>query len=93
VTSAMGFAVLDLKLLSEILERYGIATLWAATGWFLERFRETFHVPEEYLTRMEERRPRAAHYLERNRRGGGLASRWNLILPKGLMQQEELHEP
>lgn len=81
VTSASGFAVLDLTLLNEVLQRYGIATLWAAVGWFLERFRETFHVPEEYLYGMEKHRPRSAHYLERNRRGGVLASRWNLILP------------
>ncbi len=93
VTSAMGFAVLDLTLLTEVLERYGIANLWAATGWFLERFRETFHVPEDYLSHMEERRPRSPHYLERDRRGGVLASRWNLVLPKELMRQEELYEP
>jgi predicted transcriptional regulator of viral defense system len=93
VTSASGFAVLDLALLDEILQRYGIANLWAAVGWFLERFRETFHVPEEFLSHLERHRPRSPHYLERNRRGGMLASRWNLILPKELMRQEELNEP
>jgi hypothetical protein len=93
VISASGFAVLDLTFLDEILQRYGIANLWAAMGWFLERFRESFHVPEEFLNRMEQHRPRSPHYLERNRRGGVLASRWNLILPKELMRQEEWNEP
>jgi len=93
VTSASGYAVLDLALLDEILQRYGIANLWAAIGWFLERFREVFHVPEEFLNYLERHRPRSPHYLERNRRGGMLASRWNLILPKELMRQEELNEP
>ena len=93
VTSASGFAVLGLTLLDEILQRYGIANLWAAAGWFLERFRDTFHVPEEFLRRLEGHRPRSPHYLERNRRGGVLAGRWNLILPKELMQREGSHEP
>ena len=93
VTSASGFAVLDLDLLDEILKRYGIANLWAATGWFLERFRKSFHVPEDFLNQMEQNRPRSPHYLERNRRGCVLTSRWNLILPKELMRQEELDEP
>jgi predicted transcriptional regulator of viral defense system len=93
VTSASGFAVLDLTLLDEILQRYSIANLWAATGWFLERFRKTFHVPDEFLNHMEQHRPRSPHYLERNRRGGVLAARWNLILPKDLMQWEGRYEP
>jgi hypothetical protein len=35
VTSAGGFAVFDLGMIDEVLQRYGIANLWAATGWFL----------------------------------------------------------
>jgi predicted transcriptional regulator of viral defense system len=92
VTSAGGFTVLDLALLDEVLQCYGIANLWAATGWFLERFREDFHVPVEFLTQMEGHRPRSPQYLERDRRGGVLAARWNLILPKELMSQGEPSE-
>lgn len=88
VTSAGGFAVLELGLIEEVLQRYGIANLWAATGWFLERFQQTFHVPAEILTRMERRRPKAPQYLERDRRGGVLAGRWNIILPKELLVPE-----
>ena len=89
VTSAGGFAVFDLGLMDEVLQRYGIANLWAATGWFLERFQQTFHVPEEILTRMERHRPRSTQYLERDQRGGVMAGRWNLILPKELMGRGE----
>jgi predicted transcriptional regulator of viral defense system len=93
VTSACGFAVLDLRLLDEILLKYGIAKLWAAAGWFLERFRDTFYVPDEFLSHLERHRPRVPHYVERNRRGGVLISRWNLILPTELVRREEPNEP
>jgi predicted transcriptional regulator of viral defense system len=90
VRSAASFTVLDLDLLETVLKRYNIANLWAATGWFLERFQATFHVPDAMLARMERRRPRSKQYLERGRRGGILAKRWNLILPKEVF---ELGEP
>jgi hypothetical protein len=40
--SASGLAVLDLDFLEKVLKRYDITNLWAATGWFLERFQKTF---------------------------------------------------
>ena len=52
VNSASGFAVLDLELLQEILLCYDIANLWAAVGWFLECFRQTFLVTEDILNQM-----------------------------------------
>lgn len=82
VRSASGFTTLDLDLLEKVLKCYDIANLWAATGWFLERFQKTFHVPEKLLAGMGKRRPRSKQYLERDRRGGILAKRWNLILPR-----------
>jgi predicted transcriptional regulator of viral defense system len=82
--SASAFAVLDLDRIQEILECYEIANLWAAVGWFLETFQETFHVPETVLSRMERRRPGSPQYLERSRRGGTLKHRWNLIVPERL---------
>lgn len=85
VRSAAGFTTLDLDLLEEVLRRYGIARLWAAAGWFLERFQKSFHVSDALLTRMEERRPHSRLYAERGQRGGTLARRWNLILPPALL--------
>lgn len=86
VLSAAGFPTLDLTLLERILGRYKVATLWAAAGWFLERFRAAFHVSDPVLARFERRRPRSPHYLERGRRGGVLVDRWNLILPDEVAQ-------
>lgn len=86
LVSASGFPVLDLDLLEGVLSRYDTANLWAAAGWFLERFQESFHVPTSLLNCMERNRPRVPQYLIRNRRGGELAARWNLIIPSELTQ-------
>lgn len=92
VRSAAGFTTLDLELLEEVLRRYNLAKLWAATGWFLEMFQKSFHVPDALLTRMEQRRPRSRVYIARDQRGGTLVRRWNLILPKSLLSLGEPDE-
>jgi len=92
VRSAAGFPVLDLDLLEEILQRYDLAYLWASIGWFLDKFRKSFHVSENVIRRLERRRPQSPHYLERGSRGGSLSTRWNLILPKSLLQLGEPDE-
>ena len=86
VVSASGFSTLDLDLLKEALRRYGVAKLWASVGWFLERFQRAFHVSDAYLQELEESRPASPQYLLRERRGGTLSSRWNLILPPEMEQ-------
>jgi predicted transcriptional regulator of viral defense system len=93
VQSAAGFPVLELGLLEKILDRYQIANLWAATGWFLERYQRGFHVPDTLLDSFEKRRPRSPQYLERNSRGGQLVPRWNLILPRSILGIGETNEP
>lgn len=89
LNSVAGFAVLDLDLIQEILACYGTAKLWTATGWFLERFQEIFHVDDAILDRMAGHRPRSPQYLVRSSRNGVLAARWNLLLPKSMGQMEE----
>ena len=86
VVSASGFPTLDLDLLREVLKRYGVAKLWAAAGWFLERFQRTFHVSDAYLLELEKSRPESPQYLLRDRRGGTLSPRWSLILPPDMEQ-------
>ena len=86
--SASGFPALDMKLLEKVLERYDLATLWAAAGWFLERYRATFRPPEKLLARCERNRPASPHYLARGERGGTLARRWNLYLPAAVVESE-----
>jgi predicted transcriptional regulator of viral defense system len=92
VRSASAFSTLDLELLEKVLDGYAIANLWAAAGWFLERFQQVFYVPEKVLERLAQHRPRSPQYLERDRRGGSLAARWNLILPEALASLGEPDE-
>ena len=49
-------------------------------------------LPENFLERLVQHRPRSPHYLERDRRGGVLAARWNLILPEALTRLGEPDE-
>jgi predicted transcriptional regulator of viral defense system len=86
VVSASGFPTLDLDLLRDVLRRYAVAKLWASVGWFLERFQRAFHVTDAYLLELEKSRPSSPQYLLRDRRGGTLSSRWNLILPPEMEQ-------
>jgi predicted transcriptional regulator of viral defense system len=93
VNSAGGFSVFDLDLLQEVLKRYRTARVWAAVGWFLERFRRDFHVPENFLSTCEQQKPGVPQYIERKSRGGTLAKRWNLILPGSLSTSSDANEP
>jgi predicted transcriptional regulator of viral defense system len=92
VESAAGFTVLDLDLLQELLDLYGTKGLWAAAGWFLERYRNTFYVDEEVLLRFERERPSSPQYLPRSERGGRFVPRWNLIVPDSLSRGAEPDE-
>ncbi len=93
IESAAGFPVLDLDLLRRVLEAYGERVLYAATGWFLERHRRTFYVPDSFLLSLESERPKAPQYWLRRQRGGPLQRRWNLILPGTLADLQEPDEP
>ena len=90
VQSAIGFAVLDLRLLEQLLGVYDQRHLYGAVGWFLERAGEKFAAPGVLLARLEKRRPRSPQHLPRgSRRGGRMATRWNLILPEELVSMPE----
>jgi len=86
--SASGFPTLDLALLERILTQYAARQLWGAVGWFLEQHQATFHVPAEFLSRMEQHRPRSPQYVPRRQRGGVLMPRWNVILPQEIGRGE-----
>ena len=92
IESAAGFGVLDLDLLKRILQAFDRKSLWAATGWFLERYRETFFVSDEYLADLEKKRPRSPQYLPRGERAGTLVQRWNLVLPTSVVRRGEPDE-
>lgn len=97
VTSAAGFASLDLAQLEGVLKAYDLRILYAAVGWFLETYRAHFFVPDDFLVRLEKRRPAAPQYLPRRARadtnGGRLVSRWNLIVPDVVLRGTEPDEP
>ena len=93
VESAAGFPVLDLGLLEEVLGAYDAAYLWAAAGWFLERYQRTFYATDGLLVRLERKKPLSPQYLEKASRGGWLAPRWNLILPNSLRARGATSEP
>ena len=97
VTSAAGFASLDLEQLAVVLGAYELRILYAAVGWFLETYRAHFFVPDDFLTRLENQRPIAPQYLPRRARAdsdeGRLVSRWNLILPAVVLRGPEPDEP
>jgi len=93
IESASGFGVLELDLLASVLSAYGQKVLWAAVGWFLERYQRTFFVPPEYLTQLERHRPKALQYLLRNERGGVKIRRWNLVVPEYIERGAEADEP
>ena len=92
VESASGFGVLDLDLMERVLEAYSQRSLWAAVGWFLERYQKTFFVPDEYLDFLEKRRPRSTHYIPRSGRAGVFVPRWNLVLPANVVRGGEPDE-
>ncbi|MBI4311983.1 MAG: hypothetical protein HY681_09395 [Chloroflexi bacterium] len=89
---AAGIGVLDLDLLLRVLTVYEQQILWAAAGWFLETHQTAFSVPNPYLARLEGKRPPGPRYLDRGQRGGRLVSRWNLIVPRYLLDWEGQHD-
>lgn len=92
VESAAGFSVLELPLLFKLLEAHGQKVLWAATGWFLHRYRATFFVSDQDLALIEKRVPKAPQYLAKGERGGVLMRPWNLVVPAYLAQGREPDE-
>lgn len=85
----MGFPVLEISLLFKLLHAYRQKVLWAAVGWFLSEYRQTFFVSEDDLTHIEKRVPRAPQYLAKDQRGGVLTQRWNSVVPAYLVEGRE----
>ena len=89
--SVSGFGVLDLEHLQEMLSLYNQKRLWAAAGWFLERYRERFYVSDAVLDSFRRHRPESPQYLGRGGPAGVMMRDWNLILPESLVQGWEGH--
>ena len=71
----------------EYVRLIGIDVLAAKVGFFLESHREQLLVPERVLASLEALRPKRRIYMLRGR-PGKLATRWNLLVPEALIQEE-----
>jgi len=64
------------------------ATTAAKVGFFLEQHREVLMVTEAHLKPLRDLRPQQPHYLERGRRKAGrLATGWNLVVPREVLER------
>lgn len=78
----------DLDTVVEYVRILGNATTAAKVGFFLDQCREALMVDEAHLQALREMRPRHPHYLDRSSRvPGRLASEWNLVVPKELLDR------
>lgn len=78
----------DLNKVAEYARLLGNATTVAKLGFFLEQHREPLMVEERQLEALQILRPRQPHYLDRaTRRSGRLVSRWNLVVPREVLER------
>ena len=71
------------------------ATTYARVAFFLDQHRDTFSLSEKDLAIFDKFIPKNPHYLDlHNKEPNQLIARWNLIVPKSLLQRtwEEPHE-
>lgn len=79
---------LKLDLVLEYAAVLGSATTAARVGFFLEQHRESLMVPEPVLEELARLRPRNPHYMDhKDRPGGRLLKRWNLIVPSTVFER------
>lgn len=78
---------LQFELLLEYLELRGQKKLHATVGFFLEQHREEFHVEESLLQVLEKNKPLAPVYWDRSKKGGTYVKRWNLVVPKAVVER------
>lgn len=70
-------------------------TTYARIAFFLDQHREMLGLTEKDLLPFDAFKPKSPHYLDRhNKEPNQLIARWNLIVPKSLLQKtwEEPHE-
>lgn len=64
------------------------ATTAAKVGFFLEQHREMLMVDDGHLEALHDLRPHQPHYLKRSkRRNGSLVSKWNLVVPREVLER------
>ena len=79
---------LDLDKVVEYTLLLGNATTVAKVGYFLEQHREPLMVEEKQLKPLRDLLPRQPHYLDRDKRKSGLlVSKWNLVVPREVLER------
>jgi len=78
----------DLDKVVEYALLLGNATTAAKVGYFLEQHREPLTVDDAHLKPLHDLRPRQPHYLDRGKRKSGLlVSKWNLVVPREVIER------
>jgi predicted transcriptional regulator of viral defense system len=78
---------LDLAAVLEYTARLGTALTAARVGFFLEQRREEWMVEERHLKPLQRRAPAQPRYFGPRRERGTLVRRWNLIVPKAVLER------
>jgi len=78
----------DLEMVVEYALLLGNATTGAKVGFFLEQHRGRLMVEDRHLNALHHLRPRQPHYLDRAKRESGrLVSKWNLVVPREVLER------
>lgn len=78
----------DLDKVIEYALYLGNATTIALVGFYFEQHQNELHVKTYHLKKLEERRPKQPHYVDRQHKlSGKFISRWNLIVPTEIIER------
>ncbi len=78
----------DLEFIINYALRLSSALTIARVGFFLEQHREALMVEDHHLQALQAHAPKQREYFERRqRKGGKLIHRWNLIVPKEVLER------
>jgi len=78
----------DLDKVVEYVLLLGNATTNAKVGLFLDQHREALMANEHHLKALHDMSPRQPHYLDRSRRKSGrLVPKWNLVVPREILER------
>ncbi len=78
----------DLDFVVDYALRLGSALTIARVGFFLEQHRDVLMAENRHLEALQARAPNRRQYFERRqRKGGKLVHRWNLIVPKEVLER------
>jgi predicted transcriptional regulator of viral defense system len=78
----------DLDFVVDYALRLGTALTIARVGFFLEQHRAELMVEQRHLEALRARAPKQRQYFERRqRKGGKLVHRWNLIVPNEVLER------